>query len=30
MPMFQIERTKDYMVMSNCHLRDNRLSLKAK
>ena len=30
MSVFRIERTKDYTVMSNCHLRDKRLSLKAK
>ena len=30
MAVFRIERTKDYTVMSNCHLRDKSLSLKAK
>lgn len=30
MSVFRIERTKDYTVMSNSHLRDKRLSLKAK
>lgn len=30
MSVFRIERTKDYTVMSNHHLRDKRLSLKAK
>ena len=30
MSVFRMERTKDYTVMSNCHLRDKRLSLKAK
>ncbi len=30
MSVFRIERTKDYTVMSNCHLRDKNLSLKAK
>jgi len=30
MSVFRIEKTKDYTVMSNCHLRDKRLSLKAK
>lgn len=30
MAVFRIERTKDYTVMSNYHLKDKRLSLKAK
>jgi len=30
MPVFRIEKTKDYTVMSNHHLRDTDLSLKAK
>ncbi len=30
MPVFRIERTRDYTVMCNTHLRDGRLSLKAK
>ena len=30
MPFFRIEKTRDYTVMSNCHLRDRKLSLKAK
>lgn len=30
MAVFRIDKTKDYTVMSNCHLRDKRLSLKAK
>ncbi len=30
MSVFRIERTKDYTVMSNHHLQDKRLSLKAK
>ena len=30
MAVFRIEKTRDYTVMSNCHLRDMRLSLKAK
>ena len=30
MPVFRVERTRDYTVMSNYHLRDKRLSLKAK
>ena len=30
MAVFRVERTRDYTVMSNCHLRDRRLSLKAK
>lgn len=30
MPIFRVERTKDFTVMSNCHLKDNRLTLKAK
>ncbi len=30
MPVFRVEKNKGYTVMSNCHLRDKRLSLKAK
>lgn len=30
MPVFRVERTGNYTVMSNCHLRDKALSLKAK
>lgn len=30
MAVFRVERTKDYTVMSNYHLRDKVLSLKAK
>ena len=30
MAVFRIERTKDYTVMSNHHLRNHELSLKAK
>ena len=30
MAVFRIEKTKDYTVMSNYHLRDRSLSLKAK
>ena len=30
MAVFRIDKTKDYTVMSNYHLRDKRLSLKAK
>ena len=30
MAVFRIEKTRDYTVMSNYHLRDKRLSLKAK
>ena len=30
MAVFRIEKTKDYTVMSNHHLRNNELSLKAK
>lgn len=30
MAVFRVERTRDYTVMSNFHLRDKRLSLKAK
>ena len=30
MAVFRIERTKDYTVMSNHHLRNRELSLKAK
>ena len=30
MAVFRIEKTKDYTVMSNHHLRDKELSLKAK
>lgn len=29
MPIFRVEKTKDYTVMANYHLRDARLSLKA-
>ena len=29
-PFFRIERTRDYTVMSNHHLRDKALSLKSK
>ena len=29
MAVFRIEKTKDYTVMSNYHLRDRSLSLKA-
>ncbi len=29
MAVCRIEKTKNYTVMSNCHLRDKRLSLKA-
>lgn len=30
MAVFRVERTRDYTIMSNYHLRDKRLSLKAK
>lgn len=30
MPVFRVERTRDYTVMSSYHLRDKRLTLKAK
>lgn len=30
MAVFRVEKTKDYMVISNHHLRDTNLSLKAK
>ena len=30
MAVFRIDKTRDYTVMSNYHLRDERLSLKAK
>ena len=30
MAVFRVERTRDYTVMCNCHLRDSNLSLKAK
>ena len=30
MAVFRIERTRDYTVMSNHHLRNHELSLKAK
>ena len=30
MSVFKIEKTKDFTVMSNYHLRDKNLSLKAK
>lgn len=30
MAIFRVEKTKDYTVMSNYHLRDTNLSLKAK
>ena len=30
MAVFRIDKTRDYTVMSNYHLRDKRLSLKAK
>ena len=30
MPVFRVERNKGYTVMSNYHLRDKALSLKAK
>ena len=30
MAVFRVEKTKDFTVMSNRHLRDKRLSLKAK
>jgi len=30
MPIYRVEKSKDYTIMSNAHLRDGRLSLKAK
>ena len=30
MAVFRVERTRDYTVMSNYHLRDKTLSLKSK
>lgn len=30
MPVFRVERTKNFTVMSNHHLRDKTISLKAK
>ena len=30
MAVYRVERTKDYTVMSNYHLKDTALSLKAK
>ncbi len=30
MPIFRVEKTKNYTVMSNLHLKDDRLTLKAK
>lgn len=30
MPVFRVEKTKGYTVMSNYHLNDRRLTLKAK
>ena len=30
MAIYRVERTHDYTVMSNCHLKDTTLSLKAK
>lgn len=30
MAVFRIQRTKDYTIMSNCHLKDKNLSLRAK
>ena len=30
MAVYRVERTRDYTVMSNCHLKDTSLSLKAK
>lgn len=30
MAVFRVERTRDFTVMSNHHLRDKRLTLKAK
>ena len=30
MSVFRVERNRNYTVMSNYHLRDRRLSLKAK
>ncbi len=30
MPIYRAEKSNDYTIMSNAHLRDGRLSLKAK
>ena len=30
MPIYRAEKNKDFTIMSNTHLRDGRLSLKAK
>ena len=30
MSVFRVEKNKDFTVMSNCHLRDKRLSLRSK
>ena len=30
MAVFRVEKTKDFTIMSNYHLRDKNLSLKAK
>ena len=30
MPIYRAEKNKDYTIMSNAHLKDSRLSLKAK
>ena len=30
MPIYRVEKTKDFTIMSNAHLKDGRLSLKAK
>jgi hypothetical protein len=30
MPVFRVEKTRNYTVMSNFHLKDKNLSLKAK
>ena len=30
MPVFRVEKTRDYTVMANHHLKDRRLSLRAK
>lgn len=30
MAVYRVERTRDYTIMSNCHLKDTALSLKAK
>ncbi|MCL2773854.1 MAG: helix-turn-helix domain-containing protein, partial [Oscillospiraceae bacterium] len=29
MPKFKYEKTKDFTIMSNCHFKDKRLSLKS-